>query len=377
MTGTALLGCVRADQRPHRMRVSGLEPVWIRRLVAGVAGGREPGCRVIRVSSVVVVVQVAVHAVGRKSCIHPARVTRRTVDGRVDANELIWVNEASTRIVVPRGRLVALLAIGWETSTAMVGIISGLIVIKVASNAIRGSPRVHTVPMAGRTIQRRVHAIQGERMIEICILPRAVASTVAEITGCWKARSAVIRIGRSLVIGQVAADTGSGCPRVDSVTVASRALYSCVLATQFVVVIENRLIPGDIVGTVAYVALCWEARGHVVRFPSTFVIFAVARIAIRGDRPVEPSIRVAANAVDGLMLPTNRKSSVRLVTPLGRDPSNRLVAILALYSEVGAIRVVLPANPVAVIAVRGRTLCLPVPMARCAGNVEVPTFERK
>jgi len=295
----------------------------------------------------------------------------------VDAEQLIWVNEASTRIVVPRGRLVALLAIGWETSTPMVGIISGLVVIKVASNAIGGSPRVHTVPMAGRTIQRRVHAIQGERMIEICILPRAIGSVMAKIAGRGETRSAMVRIGRGFVVVQVAADTGSRCPRVDSVTVASRAFSSCVLATQFVVVIENCLIPGDIVGTVAYVALCWEARGHVVWFPSTFVIFAVAGIAIRGDRPVEPSIRVAANTVDGLMLPANRESSVRLMVPLGRNPPDRFVTFLAIYTQVGAVQIVLSANPVAVVAVRRRTLDLPVPMARCTGNVEVPAFEGK
>ena len=271
----------------------------------------------------------------------------------------------------------ALLAVGWKTCTTMVRIFGGFVVVEVASNAIGGSPRVHTISMAGRTIQRRVHAIQGERMIEICVLPRVIGSVVAEIAGRGKTRSTVIRIGRGFVISQVAADTGPGRPRINSVTVAGGAVSGCVLATQAVIVIENRLVPGDIVGTVAHVALGRETRSHVVGFTGTFVVFAVAGIAVRGHRPVEPSIRVAANAIDSLMLSPDRKSRARLVTPLGRDPSNRLVAGFAFHAEVGAEWVVLSADPMAVVAVRGRTLYLPVPMARGAGNVEVTAFERK
>ena len=139
--------------------------------------------------------------------------------------------------------------------------------------------------------------------------------------------------------------------------------------------IENRLIPRDIVGTVAHVALRREARGHVVRFPSTFIVLAVAGVAIRDDGTVEPSVRVAANAVDRQVLPTNRESRIRLVVPLGRGPSNRLVAFLALHTMDGAVRVILSADPVAVVAGRGRALCGLIPVARCARDVEVPAFE--
>ena len=91
VTGAALLSGVRADQRPHRMRVGSLEPVRIGLLVAGVARRREPGRRVIRVCSRVVVVQVAVHTVGRQSRINAARVAGRAVESGVDSYQRIGV----------------------------------------------------------------------------------------------------------------------------------------------------------------------------------------------------------------------------------------------------------------------------------------------
>lgn len=148
------------------------------------------------------------------------------------------------------------------------------------------------------------------------------------------------------------------------------------LAAQPVVVFEVRLIPRDIVGTVAHVALCRESRGDVVRFPSTLVIFAVARIAVRGDGAVEPAIRVATNTVDSLMLPTNCKPGLRLVIPFGRDPPNRLVASFAIHPEIGAERIFLSADPMAVVTVGGCALDLLVPVTRCTGNFKVPALER-
>ena len=157
-----------------------------------------------------------------------------------------------------------LLAVGWKTCTTMVGIIGGLVVVEVATDAIGGGSSVDAARVAGRTVQRRVHAIQGERMIEVRILPRAIGPVVAEIAGRGETRSAMVRIGGGLVVVQVAADTVPGCPRVDTVTVASRAVGGRVLATQAVLVIENSLIPRDIVGMVADIALRRETRGHVV-----------------------------------------------------------------------------------------------------------------
>ena len=149
------------------------------------------------------------------------------------------------------------------------------------------------------------------------------------------------------------------------------------MATQAVVVIENSLIPRNIVGTVADIALRREARSHVVRFPSTLVISAVARIAVRGDGAVELTIRVAANAIDGLVLSTNIKPGFRLVIPPGWKPSNRLVAFFAIHAKVGTERIILSADPMAVVTVGGSSFDLPIPVTRCARNLEVPTFERK
>ncbi len=377
VTGAALLSNVRADQRPHRMRVRGLEPVRIRLFVTGVARRREPCSRVVRVRCGVVIVQVTIHAVGRQACVHTARVAIRAIDGRVNSHQRIRVDEASRRPVVPRSRIVALLAIGWETSGAVVRIVGRLIVIEVAPNAISGSPRVNAIRVAGRAVQRRVYATQGERMIEIPILPRAVGPVVAEIAGRGETRRAVVGIGRSLVVVQVAADAGPGCARVDSISVACCAFQGCVLAAQAVVVIENSLIPRNIAGAVADIALRRKARGHVVRFPSTLVISAVARIAVRGDGSVEPAIRVAANTVDSLMLPTNCKPGLRLVIPFGWDPPNRLVASFAIRSEIGTERILLSADPMAVVTIGGSALDLLVPVTRCTGNFKVPAFERQ
>ena len=172
VTGAALLGDVRADQRPHRMRVGGLEPVRIRLLMAGVARGRESGRRVVRVCSGVVVIQVAVHAIRRQACVHTARMAGRTVESCMDPYQRIGVDEATRGLVVPPGRFVALLAIGWETSTAMVGIIGGLVVFEVASNAIGGCSNVYAIRVARRAIQRRVHTDQLVGVCEVGAGPR-------------------------------------------------------------------------------------------------------------------------------------------------------------------------------------------------------------
>ena len=102
MAVDALCSCVLAarDREISVVEVP-LEPARIRSAMAQITVGRETCSRVVRVRGSVVIVQVTVHTVGRQSCIHTARVARRTVEGCVGSHEPVGMVEASGGPVVP------------------------------------------------------------------------------------------------------------------------------------------------------------------------------------------------------------------------------------------------------------------------------------
>ena len=200
---------------------------------------------------------------------------------------------------------------------------------------------------------------------------------MAESAVRGESRCAVIRIPRRIVIFEVATDTAPWCSRVDPARVAVRAVEGGVLALQTVVMIEDCLVPRDVVWTVTNVALSREAGCRVVRVPSTFVVLTMAGIAVWSHGAFNSVIGVTAAAIDRQMLRPDLETRVHFVVPYGRDPTDRFMAVFTLHSEEGPERVILAADPMAVVAACRRPLRDPVPVARGAGNFQVTAFERQ
>ena len=89
---------------------------------------------------------------------------------------------------------------------------------------------------------------------------------------------------------------------------------------------EDCLVPRNVVGTVAQIALRGEACGDVIGFPCALVIGAVARVAVRGEGPVHPSVGVTANAVD-------RQARLKEAPPTYADEVNREEYVKILEEE--------------------------------------------
>ena len=141
-----------------------LEPIHIRPAVAQLAVGRETGARVVRVRCAVVVVKVTVHAVGRETVVHAARVARRTIEGRVDSDQRICVTEGRAR---PGRRLVARLTIGWEPCRSVVGIGRRIVVVEVAIDALGRKPGVHAPRVKRAALLGNVRADQRPHRVRI------------------------------------------------------------------------------------------------------------------------------------------------------------------------------------------------------------------
>ncbi len=87
VTSAAWLGGVRADQRPHRVRVVCSKPIRVGLSVTGVAVGGKTGRRVIWVVGGVVVVEVATDAIGGRTGVDTTRVAIRAVECGVDPDQ--------------------------------------------------------------------------------------------------------------------------------------------------------------------------------------------------------------------------------------------------------------------------------------------------
>jgi hypothetical protein len=149
----------------------------------------------------------------------------------------------------PVGGVMALLAGLREVRLHVIGIGRALEVCEVATDTsrIRAGQVVVAVHVALRAGDRRVGSGQGEaggRVIKSRAAP--VRGVVALLAGLREIRRHVIRIGRSLEIFQVAADTSRRRQVVVVVHVTLRALHRSVGASQRepgVVVIKRRLRP--------------------------------------------------------------------------------------------------------------------------------------
>ena len=141
-------------------------------------------------------------------------------------------------------------------------------------------------------------------------------------------------------------------------------------------VVELRLMEARIGGGMADLAGGRETGRGMVRIPRFPVVLEMAGGAI-GARSLERLVFVAGVATDGAVGGIERKPRLRRMVPLDGGPGRRPVAFFALRTQPRPVAVILPPDPMAVVAIAGRSLDLPIEMAGGAGHAEVPAFERK
>jgi len=176
--------------------------------------------------------------IGVAGCTNPRRATMVGIEpGMVER-----------RACPPGNHLMAGLACGWESSRYVVRIVRGLVLGFVTRIAIAWNRGVVVVHMAARARNASVRAHQWEScvvVVERGRLPRGRA--VANVALQRKSAGDVIRIGRGLVVRQMAADT-RGCRQiVVSALVAISALQLQVPARQreaALGMIEGGRLPG-------------------------------------------------------------------------------------------------------------------------------------
>ena len=186
-------------------RVSRIRRVVVIRLVATNASGRQ--CRVI-------VVDVTVNAHTRWRSVHAGQGERSVV-----------VVKHSVR---PQHRVVTQFASRRESSRDVVHRGESVVVIRLmAAHAGRSGDVVVAINMATRALQRGHHVRPGQgetgsRVVEDCIGPQHRVMTL--LASLREASLHVVRIGRSLVILQMATYTGCRGDAVVAIDVAVRTL---------------------------------------------------------------------------------------------------------------------------------------------------------
>ncbi len=160
------------------------------------------------------------------------------------------------------------------------GVVLGL----VAAEAVLRRARVDVVLVAGGAGLGVVDADQREdlRVVEGRLVPVGVGGFVAALAGRREARGGVLRAGRGVVLGLVAAEAVPRGARVDVVPVAGGARLSGMDADEGVDqgVIERRLVPVGVGGPVAVVAGGREAGGRVLGVRRRVVLGLVAAEAV-------------------------------------------------------------------------------------------------
>jgi len=191
-----------------------------RRGVAGLAGGREPGSRVVRIRSGLVVALVTGEAVCWNRRVIVVHVATGASHCRVFSSQGKWRVVVIERRGDPRRRVVAHIALLRESRLNVVRAGCAVEIVQVTGGAGSAVQAVVTVHVALRTLQWNVRPGQreaGRCVIESRVCPRNCG--VTRITGLRKSRLRVIGVSRSLVVLEMASRACAAVQGVVSVYV--------------------------------------------------------------------------------------------------------------------------------------------------------------
>lgn len=363
------------------------------RMASG-AGGWETGCRVIRIRGAVVIGFVARIAVRGSAGENAAHVATGARHRGVRTGQRKWRVAVIERRVQPGRGSVANRAVGRISARDVVGNAATdrsrvVVILRVASIAIRGESAGVIVRMAGSARDRGVRA--GERKRRVVVVERRVQPSC-----CRMAQRAILReirghvvwyagdVGRAVVILRVAAVAARRQRSGIVVRVAGGACDARVRARQRKrrgIVIEGRVEPRR--RRMALRAILRESRGHVVRHAGDIrragVILHVAAVAVRRQRACVV-VCVTRGARDARMRAGQRKRRLAVIERR-RDPRRGVVADLALLRHSG-LHVIRRCRGVVVLHVAGVAIRrsigeLPVHVAEIAGYGRVRAGQRK
>jgi hypothetical protein len=279
------------------------------------------------------------------------------------------------------GNLVTALARGREARGRVVRVSRVGVVGLVAGDAGRGRSRIDAALVARLASLSRVDPDEGERgraVTERCLVPVDIAGFVAALARGREARGRVVRVPGVGVVGLVTGDAGGGLAVVDTIPVARRARLGSVHSDQRERGMGKcRLRPRGVGCLVTLLAGRREPRRHVCGLARGLEVSSVAPEAVGGDPGREDLIDVAGLAHQRPVAGVEGEARRSTVVPDHGAPRGRPMAALTLHSETRAEAVVLPPDPVTVVAAVRSSLDFTVDVAGPAWNREVAVLERE
>jgi hypothetical protein len=239
------------------------------------------------------------------------------------------------------------------------------------------------IGVASRTIIPRVPARSDRKpgVGKMSLVPGCIRGPVTGFTGCRKSRGEVIWVPSPLVVCPVAPVAFPGCPLIDIILMAGRALQRGMDALEWkdAIVVDFCLAPIAVAGFVTKFTACRKSGGRVVRVSGLFVIGPMAAIAISRGSGVNP-VLVTGAAVERRMDALQGKDGIvlniglipagvgRQMTELARCRKTRLNMV-----GFGRRLIILP---VAGIAIKGGQMEIAVLVATVTAQIPVGGVER-
>lgn len=202
-----------------------LRPEPTRSRVAGLACRREGRGNVVGIGGFLIVHLMTGVAIRRRAGVLPADMATCTGYGDVGSRERECRFAVVKRSGLPCCGVVADVALLRKSCLHMVRIRRGVIILQVTGNAVGAEPLVDAVDMARATRDVYVRAREGKQslaVVKFCARPGNRGVADGTIRG--KARLDVIRVGRLLIIRQVARGAILRCPGILAVDVTLRTL---------------------------------------------------------------------------------------------------------------------------------------------------------
>lgn len=250
----------------------------------------------------------------------------------------------------------------------------------MASVTIARRALENAVLVTGLASLRCVAPHQWEEVVvvEFCAQPIRIGCLVACIAIGWESCVAVVGLCCRIVFVLMASVTLARSSRVRAVLVAGCARHRSMNSHEREngAVVERNGLPACIGSLVAVFAGGWESCGPVIRLLRVFVILAMAGVAVHFTWR-EALLDVASIAGQPLVLLVELDAGFGCVIVFHIGPRTCVVALLAIVSKARTVAVILPSNPVTVVAPRRCALDDRLQMARFTGYREMPPGERE